>query len=194
MLNKFEHLSNGITVVHAKLGKKNSGSTAKVYIDSEDFEKVNTATTEFWSLWGAKDKPSVVANINGKYTKMSRIIKNIENKPNYLAILANKNPLDLRSDNIIVGTKEEISKESFKANLLNIAKSIGEVSEINLANLENSSESEQEDNLFLSIEKNIFTEQFSITFNNEKFILPNCKDEDINIFADIFKKLKVNII
>lgn len=195
MLNKYEHLPNGLTRIFVKTGKKSSASFAQAYINTDDFEKVDSATTESWSLWSSNTNSGVTSNIGGRFIKMRRIISGTQGDRNHFVVHANGNPLDLRRDNLVVASNGALNKESFQVKLKQIAEKLRPLP----ADIEDYSNKKEEpgivnqDSSILYIEKSIITDQISFTVQGKKRILNSLNEEDAKTLIDILLDLNVKI-
>lgn len=194
MLNRFEHLPNGLTCIFVKTGKKSSSPFVRAYINTDDFEKVDKATTESWALWSS----GVTSNVEGTFIKMNRIITEVQGDKMQIVVHANRNPLDLRRANLVVGAQGAPNKESFQVKLKQIATKLPvlpDESESFSDGLDKKEESraQSSDPSVLFIEKNIITDQISFTVAGRKRILNSLNEEDAKTLVDILQDLNVKI-
>ena len=194
LLNSYKHLDNGFTCIFIKSGRKKSAPLLEALIDTEDLELVDKATTEFWSMW----KSGVTSNVNGNFIKMSRIITGISEDSHKIVIQANKNPLDLRRENLVVGTQGDASRASFQAKVNEIAKNLDPFfieTESHLIMKENDSDPtlNHSPSKFLYIEKNMNTDLITFTVNGKKRVLPSLNEHDTKELIAILQDLDVNI-
>lgn len=124
----------------------------------------------------------------------------ISEQPRQFVLVANRNPLDLRKENLAVGTKEVISKESFKARLQQLAAllpALPRKDAVEMLTKENRNQEESAANLnppdTVYIEKNILTGHISFTVKEKKRVLLSLNEQDATALIDIFKDLNVNI-
>ncbi|MFK4471802.1 hypothetical protein ABH897_001525 [Paenibacillus sp. RC73] len=131
---------------------------------------------------------------------MSRVIMGIAEQPSQFVLVANRDPLDLRKENLAVGTKEVISKESFKARLQELAALLPALPRKDAIKMLSNDKKDQEasaanlnppDTVY--IEKNILTGHISFTVKEKKRVLLSLNEQDATALIDIFKDLNVNI-
>ncbi|KXY11474.1 MerR family transcriptional regulator [Bacillus sp. FSL K6-0067] len=108
MLNKFRNLEEGITVIYCPDAK--TKQIKEVYIETEDFSKVEVAVKGEWKSW-KRDGRKFVAGIGAdkKAIILSRIIMNISDKLQHVVNLTD-NPYDLRKCNLHVISRGDRQK------------------------------------------------------------------------------------
>lgn len=109
MLNEFKHLGEGFTVIYCPDTEMHQ--MKEVYIETEDFIKVDAAIKGEWKSW-KRDGTKFVAGIdvNKKTITLSRVIMGINDKLLHVVNLTD-NPYDLRKCNLMViacGDKQKV--------------------------------------------------------------------------------------
>ncbi|PRT03158.1 hypothetical protein C6356_23965 [Bacillus wiedmannii] len=109
MINEFRHLSEGFTVIYCP--DTATHQMKEVYIETEDFIKVDAAIKGEWKSW-KRDETKFVAGIdvNKKTITLSRCIMGINDKLLHVVNLTD-NPYDLRKCNLMViacGDKQKV--------------------------------------------------------------------------------------
>lgn len=197
MKNKFEHLENDITKIFVGSKKSTLNNLSVALISTIDFEKVDDATSEYWSLWDNKTNYGITTNIDGKYVKMSRFIMDVQNNRKKFVVHANENFLDLRRENLMVADPGELFTDEFKEARKEIVRKLMSFSKvlnnIDLFEEENKVEEKIKKQTTLYIEKNMINNQISFTINDNKRILKSLTEEDTKVLIEIFRELDVKI-
>lgn len=115
MENKYEKMDNGVIAIYCY----GNDICRKVYIDEEDFEKVNSYDIS-WSIWknkNGKNKYQVggcIKDKNGKRTNitMQKAVMQHEGKAVYFVI--EENWFDFRKANLILGNVGDLHKGEFR--------------------------------------------------------------------------------
>ncbi|PFN09321.1 MerR family transcriptional regulator [Bacillus cereus] len=99
MINEFRHLDEGYTVIYCPDAE--TQQMKEVYIETEDFSKVDMAIKGLWKSW-KRDGKKFIAGVDGRKTiNLSRFIMGINSKLNHVVNLTD-NPYDLRKCNLLV--------------------------------------------------------------------------------------------
>ncbi|KAA0787470.1 MerR family transcriptional regulator [Bacillus sp. BB56-3] len=99
MINEFRHLDEGYTVIYCPDAE--TQQMKEVYIETEDFSKIDIAIKGAWKSW-KRDKKKFIGGVDGrKAINLARLIMGIDNKLKHVLNLTD-NPYDLRKCNLIV--------------------------------------------------------------------------------------------
>jgi hypothetical protein len=118
MKNKFQHLSNGKTVIFAVKGGKEAG---EFYIDTACFDMLDKLIEDYCVVRFKDGKEQIFAKINGRYVKLARVIAGILDSNDQQVVVANGDEFDLRRNNLVVCKNGDVRKAEFKEKLKEIA-------------------------------------------------------------------------
>ncbi|MGG4557534.1 MerR family transcriptional regulator [Bacillus toyonensis] len=100
MLNEFRHLGEGLTVIYCP--DTQTKQIKRVYIDTEDFQKVDGAVKGEWKSWKREGTKFIGGiDIDRKALSLSRFIMGVNDKLSHVVNLTD-NPYDLRKCNLTV--------------------------------------------------------------------------------------------
>ncbi|PHE41181.1 hypothetical protein COF51_00045 [Bacillus pseudomycoides] len=109
MINEFRHLGEGLTVIYCP--DTQTKQIKRVYIDTEDFQKVDGAVKGEWKSWKREGTKFIGGiDIDRKAVTLSRFIMGINDKLRHVVNLTD-NPYDLRKCNLTVipcGDKQKL--------------------------------------------------------------------------------------
>lgn len=110
MQNKYKHITESITAIVCPLSQSlNNNENLKyklAFVDRKTFEMLLQDRSSCWRAVYKDNKLQVYGTFKGKYSRLARVIANVENdKSNCSVYIATNDEFDLRTDNLVVDLK-----------------------------------------------------------------------------------------
>ncbi|MFL0490535.1 MULTISPECIES: MerR family transcriptional regulator [Bacillus] len=127
MINEFRHLGEGYTVIYCPDAA--TKQVKEVYIETEDFSKVDMAIKGAWKSW-KRDKKKYIGGSDGRKTiNLARLIMGIDSRIKHVVNLTD-NPYDLRKCNLIVMNCGDNQKSDVRSKIEELKKKVPSISKI----------------------------------------------------------------
>ncbi len=127
MINEFRHLGEGYTVIYCPDAE--TKQVKEVYIETEDFTKVDMAIEGAWKSWKRDKTKCIGGSVGRKTINLARLIMGIDSRIKHVVNLTG-NPYDLRKCNLIVTNCGDNQKSNVRSEIEKLKKKVPPISKI----------------------------------------------------------------
>lgn len=112
MQNKYKHITENYTAIACPITQNNDVVRGFKYklaiVDRKTFEMLLQDRSSYWRAVYKDKKLQVCGTFNGTYTRLARIISNVEKDKNRSVYIATRDEFDFRRDNLVVDLRGKL--------------------------------------------------------------------------------------
>jgi hypothetical protein len=178
MKNRYLHLENNVTVIYCT--KSSDNRTYEVYIDTDDFEKVNSIEDD-WRIWKSGQHLVPATSKGDKTIYLHRFIMEV---PTGKAVIrANGDVLDIRKENILIIGNGEANKPEVQQKLKELREKLPPIPTVKRVDANDPHRLHPV--VTTKIFKDMLTNQIIVQHGNKTATLESISDEDALKLAEL---------